>query len=616
MCGIAGVVNYKKNLYAYKSYNRLLVKEMASALGHRGPDEAGEWVGEHAAFAHVRLSVIDPEGGKQPMIKTVGGYDYVITYNGELYNTRELKDELESEGYEFTTSSDTEVLLYCYIHYREKCAEKLNGIYAFCVWDSMRQQVFACRDRFGVKPFFYTMKDNDYIFASEIKALFKYPGVNPKLDRDGLCEIFAMSPARTAGIGVFKNISELKPAHYMIINRSGIHMKKYWELESKEHKENYSDTTEHVRELLYDSIKRQLVSDVPIATLLSGGLDSSVITAIAAMELKKENKQLSTYSFDYEDNDKYFKSTAFQPDADKPWVRRMSEEFDTKHTYLICKNENLIRYLYDAMYFKDLPGMADCDSSLLYFLREIKKKHTVTLSGECSDEIFGGYPWFRSEKAFKTAAFPWCYDLSIRKDILKPSVAKTLDLEAYSRQRYEESVAETPEFYGDSREEKRRREISYLNINWFMTNLLDRKDRMSMASGLEVRVPFCDHRLIEYVWNIPWSMKNKENISKSVLRDAARGILPEDVLMRKKSPYPKTHNPYYEEEVRKLLFEILDNSAEPINTFVDKESVLKICGVGSDYGKPFFGQLMAIPQFMGYLVQVNYWLDSFKPSIA
>ena len=615
MCGIAGIINFKKNLYSYEAYNKLLVNQMAKKLYHRGPDSSGEWVGEHVAFSHSRLCVIDPDGGKQPMKRTVSGYEFVITYNGELYNTNEVRNDLINNGYTFTTTSDTEVILYSYIHYKEKCSQMLNGIYSFCIWDTMRQQVFICRDRFGVKPFFYTKYEDTFIFASEIKALFEYPGVEPKLDRVGLCEIFAMSPARTQGLGVFKDINELRPGCYMIINRKGEFTKRYWQLENKEHKDSYEDTVKNVSELLYDSIKRQLVSDVGIATLLSGGLDSSIITAVCAMEMKKENKQLSTYSFDYEDNDKYFKSSSYQPDEDAPWVKRMSEEFNTNHTILYCNNDDLIKHLYEAMYYKDLPGMADCDASLLYYCKQIKKNHTVILSGECSDEIFGGYPWFRSEKAFNTHAFPWCHDLSIRKDILKKSVMETLNLDEYSNMRYEESLNELTPFELDTPEEKRRREISFLNINWFMTNLLDRKDRMSMASGLEVRVPFCDHRLVEYVWNIPWEMKNKNNISKSLLRMAAKNILPDDVLNRKKSPYPKTHNPYYEKTVRSLLYEILNNKSSPILTFVDRQNIINICKEGQDYGKPFFGQLMAIPQFMGYLIQVNYWLEKFNPKI-
>lgn len=611
MCSIAGMINLKKNYLCYKSYNRLIVRDMADSMTHRGPDASGEWVGEHAAFAHTRLAVIDPAGGAQPMQRTVDGYEFVITYNGELYNTEDIKRRLADFGYTFSTSSDTEVLLYAYIHYGEKCAELLNGIYSFCIWDSMRQRLFACRDRFGVKPFFYTILGDTVLFSSEIKGLFRHPSFNAAVDKVGLQELFAISPARTQGVGVFKDVLELRPAHSMIIDRSGIKIFPYWSLESHAHTDSYEDTVEKVRTLVTDSIKRQLISDVPIGTLLSGGLDSSIISAVAAIHMKERGEQLSTYSFDYKDNDKYFKASAFQPDADRPWVERMVSEFDTNHTFLECDNAELIDYLVDAMRYKDLPGMADVDASLLYFCREIKKRHTVILSGECSDEIFGGYPWFRSEKAFATPAFPWSYDMSLRNSILKPQVQKTLALEEYSRMRYDESIAEVPTFGGDSAEEKRRREISYLNINWFMTNLLDRKDRMSMASGLEVRVPFCDHRLVEYVWNIPWEMKCRNNVSKSLLRDAAKGILPEDVLNRKKSPYPKTHNPGYEKAAKAMLLEIISNPNAPILTFADKSALETLCTQSSDYGKPFFGQLMAGPQFIGYLIQLNAWFEEY-----
>ena len=616
MCGICGYISYKNNYMKTEREERNKVRSMAQTLKSRGPDDYGEWVGEHAVFAHRRLAVIDPERGRQPMKRISEGYEFIIAYNGELYNTAELREDLENFGYEFCTSSDTEVLLYSYIHYGSECAKKLNGIFAFAIYDTMRQSVFLCRDRFGVKPLFYYNTGEELVFASEIKALFKFPQIRPELDREGLCELFAISPARSAGCGVFTGVKELKGGHCMRISRRGICDAPYWQLKSGEHTDSYDDTIEKVRYLVTDSIKRQLVSDVPIATFLSGGLDSSFITAVAARELKKKGERLSTYSFDYEGNDKYFKKSSFQPDSDTEWVPRMSEAFDTNHTYLVCPNDVLVPLLDDALYAKDLPGMADCDSSLLYFCKEVKKHHTVAVSGECSDEIFGGYPWFRDPKAFNTPAFPWCYDLSMRNDVLIDSVRDSLGLEEYSRMRYEESIAQTPQYIGDSQEEARRREISYLNINWFMTNLLDRKDRMSMASGLEVRVPFCDHRLVEYVWNIPWEMKNKDNISKNILRQAAKGILPEDVRLRKKSPYPKTHNPFYEAEVQQRLRQIVEEPDSPLLALCDRGKLFKILNGEFDYGKPFFGQLMAGPQFIGFLVQINTLLDKYNVRIV
>lgn len=589
---------------------------MKEKLYSRGPDEGGIWVGEHGVFGHRRLAVIDVERGKQPMKRVSEGYEFIIAYNGELYNTDELRESLKCFGYEFETESDTEVLLYTYIHYGAECVNKLNGIFAFAIYDTMRQCVFLYRDRFGVKPLFYTMAGDTLVFASEIKALFEYPGIEPKIDREGLCELFAISPARTAGFGVFKGIREVKPGHLLYISRNRICDKQYWKLKSGEHTDSYEETIEKVRYLTTDAIKRQLVSDVPIATFLSGGLDSSFITAVAANEFAKSGKTLSTYSFDYEGNDKYFKASSFQPDSDSKWVPRMVEHFKTNHNYLVCPNDALTGLLDEAVMAKDLPGMADCDSSLLYFCREVKKKHTVAVSGECSDEIFGGYPWFRDRKAFDTPAFPWCYDLSIRNAVLHKSVRDTLKLDEYSRMRYEESIKETPRYICDNKEEKRRREISWLNINWFMTNLLDRKDRMSMASGLEVRVPFCDHRLVEYVWNIPWEMKNKDNVSKNILREAAKGILPEDVRLRRKSPYPKTHNPFYEMAVKMRLKEIIEDSEAPLLTLCDRGQLMNILNGSFDYGRPFFGQLMAGPQFIGFLIQVNTLLDRYNVRIV
>lgn len=616
MCGICGYIDFEKNFVRDGEKHRIAVRKMSDTLTPRGPDNHGEWVGERAVFAHRRLAVIDPEGGVQPMKRVSEGYEFIIVYNGELYNTQELRDNLRGFGYKFETTSDTEVLLYSYIHYGTACLEKLNGIFSFAIYDSMRREVILARDRFGVKPLFYSIVGTSLVFASEIKALFRYDGITPQLDKEGLAELFAMSPARTEGCGVYKGIKEVRPANFIKVSHGNMHEKPYWELRSAEHKESYEDTVDHVKRLVTDAVTKQLVSDVPIATFLSGGLDSSFITAVASAHFKKQGRKLETYSFDYEDNDKYFKKSTFQPDSDSEWVPRVSEALGTDHTYLVCPTSKLVPMLDDALFAKDLPGMADCDSSLVYFCSEVKKRHTVVLSGECSDEIFGGYPWFRDKKAFSREAFPWCYDFSMRNGVLKDSVAKSLNIEEYAHFRYMESVADTPRYVGDNAEEARRREISWLNLKWFMTNLLERKDRMSMASGLEVRVPFCDHRIVEYVWNIPWDMKNKDNVSKNVLREAAFGILPENIRLRKKSPYPKTHNPIYEAEVKARLRDIANDPNSPILSICERKKILDVIDGQFDYGKPFFGQLMAGPQFIGFLVQINTMFDKYNIRIV
>ena len=607
MCGISGFCSYERD-FSEPRWTRALL-EMNDSLAHRGPDGEGTYVSPHCGLAHRRLAVIDPENGAQPMFSG----DCVLVYNGELYNTPALRRALEARGHHFRTHSDTEVVLEAYLEYGENVAEELEGIFAFAVWNRRTQTLFCCRDRFGVKPFFYTVQDDLFVFASEPKALFACPGVEPKADEDSWREILGLNPARTPGSGVFAGVQELRPAHQLTLSRSGLRVERYWNVQSRVHRENYEDTVMHLRELLTGAIRRQLVSDVPLCTLLSGGLDSSVITAVAARDLRERGlPALETYSFDYTDNDKFFHASSFQPDADWPWVERMRDECGTRHRVLTCEQQTLVDLLGDAMVAKDFPGMGDCDSSLLYFCRKIRENHVVALSGECSDEIFGGYPWFHRPDMLTADTFPWCMDLSVRTRILRPGLAEKLELEAAVRERYRASLAETPRLEGESQEEARRREIGWLNLTWFMTNLLDRKDRISMATGLEIRVPFCDHHLVEYVWNIPWEMKSRGGARKQVLRDAARGLLPEDVRNRPKSPYPKTHNPLFERLAREQLLSILDDENAPIHAVVDegvlRKGLLKDAG---SYGQAWFGQLMAGPQMIAWLIQLNGWMERF-----
>ena len=573
MCGIAGFISFDRD--NGRPQWAAIAHSMGEALNHRGPDDKGTWLCPAGALIHRRLAVIDPDRGRQPMTRTRDCAEYTIVYNGELYNTDALRRELSDQGYRFETSSDTEVLLTAYMAWGEEVPARLEGIYAFVIWDGVRNQFFACRDRFGVKPFFYALADDGaLVFGSELKALFQYPGLTPRVDAAGWCEVLGIGPARTSGCGVFSGVKELEPAHSMTISRGGVRKRRYWSLESRPHTDDYEDTVLRVRELVTGAITRQLVSDVPLCTFLSGGLDSSVITAVAARDYQRRGlPALETYSFDYTDNAKYFTPSSFQPDADQPWVERMTEAFHTRHTVLTCPIPDLCALLDDAVAAKDLPGMADVDSSLLYFCRRVAERHVVALSGECADEVFGGYPWFERPEMLHADTFPWCRDLDARREVFDAGLWKRLGVSDYVDYRYRASVAQTPRLEGEDPENARRREVAWLNLNWFMTTLLDRKDRMSMASGLEVRVPFCDHHLVEYVWNIPWSMKAMNGRRKQVLRDAAEGLLPEDVRTRPKSPYPKTHNPLYEELVRARLAAILDDPAAPLHALVNARAL-------------------------------------------
>ncbi|MFA1820868.1 asparagine synthase (glutamine-hydrolyzing) [Virgibacillus oceani] len=614
MCGITGWVHFQKDLTKQIG----TVDKMAKTLVKRGPDDFNVWSSRHCLLGHTRLTVVDPAGGKQPMSREYDDSDYTICYNGELYNTEDIRRELMKLGHRFQSHSDTEILLKSYIAWEENCLKYLNGIYAFAIWDEAKQQLFAARDRLGVKPFFYSVSSEGFLFGSEQKAILAHNHIKAEVDLEGLQEVFGLGPSRTPGHGVFRGIDSLRPGHALSFSKNGLKKWRYWDVESKAHEDTLDETSEKVRDLFVDSVIRQLVSDVPLSTFLSGGVDSSAISAIANDYYKKNRKgKLDTFSVDYINNDKYFMKSEFQPNADEHWIKKMVSTLGSNHHSEVIDTEELVASLEEAVIARDLPGMADVDSSLLWFCKQIKKKATVSLSGECADEIFGGYPWFHNQELLFHKGFPWMQYNQEREKILKPDWRKKLTLPAYQHERYQQTIAETPKLDGESQTEARRRELFYLNLHWFMSTLLDRKDRMSMGASLEVRVPFSDHRLVEYVWNIPWEMKMIDNREKGILRQALKGWLPDEILYRKKSPYPKTHNPHYTKAVKTWLLNILDDTSSPLLELIDAGKVREIAeSGGKSYPSPWFGQLMTGPQMMAYLIQVNLWLKEYNINIV
>ena len=615
MCGIVGFTNYDGNMKNEEA-GRVL-SNMNNTLSKRGPDENGIYIKEDICIAHRRLIVIDPEGGKQPMICKYLGNTYVITYNGQIYNTKELRKTLEDSGFTFEGHCDTEVLLKAFIYYGYNVVNHLNGIFAFAIWNEGKKELFLARDHFGVKPLFYSIKDNQLIFASEIKALFEYPSIYPKIDEQGIAELFGIGPAHTPGVGVFKGIEELKPANYLVFNRSGMRIKEYWKLKSRMHTDDFATTCSTVKELLTDAIERQLVSDVPLCTFLSGGLDSSIITLYSANYCRKHDlPMINTYSVDYVDNDKNFQKTDFQPNSDSDYINLITNKLGTKHHTIYLDTPELADSLKKAMIARDLPGMADVDSSLLLFCKAVKKEATVSIMGECADEIFGGYPWFFREDALSSGTFPWSINISGRQHLLNPELQEKIDLKEYIDYRYNESLNEVELLNVDSKETKEKRKITYLTMNWFMQTLLSRTDRMGMYNGFELRVPFCDYRLAEYVWNIPWEIKALHGREKGLLRYIMKDELPKEIVDRKKSPYPKTWNPTYLKKVKGILTEIMQNPESPITSLLNKDDILEILNTdGKSFSRPWFGQLMTGPQLMAYLCQVNMWLETYKPEI-
>ena len=613
MCGIVGIVNYKEDISAQQN----LIRKMTDSLERRGPDEEGTFCEKHCNLGHRRLSIIDIENGKQPMNFTIDEVTYTIVYNGQLYNSEELKKDLIDKGFKFKTHSDTEILLKSYIVYGKDICKHLNGVFAFAIWNSKKEELFIARDHFGIKPLYYSFVNDNFIFASEVKAIFEHPMSKRVIDKTGISELFGIGPCHSPGISPFKGIDELEPAHFIVCNRNCFKKEKYWKLETKEHTDDLETTCENLRFLIKDSIERQLVSDVPLCCMLSGGLDSSIITAFASMYYKeKYNQQLSTFSVDYVDNDKNFVKSDFQPNTDNYYIDLMVKEFGTNHTKIVLDTPELYNSLKDAMIARDFPGMADVDSSYLLFFRELKKYAKVALSGECSDEIFGGYPWYFRKDSLECNTFPWSLALQERQNLLNPEISKEIDLKEYVDSKYQESLSEVEFLENDSETNRLERKLIYLTSNWFMQTLLDRTDRMCMYNGFEARVPFCDYRIVEYAWNIPWEMKAYKGREKGLLRHAMKNVLPEEIINRKKSPYPKTHNPNYAKKVKQGLTEIMKDTDAPINKLLNREYILEIIDTdGKAFSRPWFGQLMTGPQLMAYLIQVNMWLEDYKPEI-
>ena len=631
ICGIADF-SEKKSL-ELKDKNNQILEKMGEEMRRRGPDQKGSYISiptagtaAYIGLQHNRLAVIDIQNGTQPMHAQVNGNRYTLVYNGELYNTKELKRELRDYfGYDpFQTESDTEAVLYAYIAWGQRCPIYLNGIFSFAIYaeGECSPHLFLARDRLGVKPLFYTWTDGgQFLFASEIKALLKHPQVKHEIDQIGMWQLFFLTPVTLNGSGIFKNIFELLPGEAALLDCSESHpsLKKhlYWSLQAVPFHEGKKDTVEHVRYLLEDAVERQLISDVPLCVLLSGGLDSSVISAIAARFYQKRGIRLPTYSFEYEGNRENFHSTFFQPQGDDKYAVYLADYLHTEHRVLTASTEEVAKCLSEAVMARDFPGQADIDSSLLYFCRQIKKKYTVALSGECADEIFGGYPWFYRTEMLDRDFFPWIHVPFERIGLLREELSRAREGYAYLADLYHREMELCPLLDTDSSSMQTSRRATWLSAKYFMMNLLERKDRMSMYSALEVRVPFADHRILEYVYNIPWEYKYdtekyKETAEKSLLRNAVRDLLPEKILWRKKSPYPKTHNPNYEILIRKLLSERLRKPTSRLREWLDPKK-LRQMEEGDDI--IWLGQLMSRPQLLAWLYQLDIWLEAYEVNL-
>ncbi|RAG84978.1 asparagine synthase (glutamine-hydrolyzing) [Streptacidiphilus pinicola] len=578
MCGITGWVSYERDL----TTEHTVLAAMNATMADRGPDAGGVWLDTHAALGHRRLAVIDLEGGAQPMTVTHDGRTLLATtYSGEIYNYRELRAELVARGHAFTTASDTEVALRAYLEWGEDFTRRLNGMYAFALWDPRSEELLLVRDRMGIKPLYYYPTADGLLFGSEPKAILAHPLARAVVDAEGLAELLAF--VKTPGHAVYRGMRELRPGHTLRVRRGGLTERRYWALEAHEHTDDLATTVHHVRELLDDIVQRQLIADVPLCTLLSGGLDSSVITALAAESLRESGRgPVRSFAVDFVGQTENFRPDAMRATPDGPYAHALAEHVGADHRDIVLDTAALTdRAHRDAVLLaRDLPiGMGEGDTSLYLLCKAIREQTTVALSGESADEIFGGYAWFHDPAAVAADTFPWLWAIQrgfaadqtrlSREALLAPGLLGKIDMAGYVRERYHEAIAEVPRLAGESGVERRMREISHLHLTRFVQFLLDRKDRASMATGLEVRVPFCDHRLVEYVFNAPWAMKTFDGREKSLLRAAARDVLPDVVAERVKSPYPSTQDPAYAETLRGDLRALLADTDAPARDLLD-----------------------------------------------
>ncbi|MEA2293234.1 MAG: hypothetical protein QOE86_873 [Solirubrobacteraceae bacterium] len=610
MCGITGWISFERNL----ERERDTVEAMTATMACRGPDASGTWVHGPAALGHRRLAIIDLPGGAQPMSVREPDGEVVLVYSGEVYNYAELRDELHRAGERFETSSDTEVVLRGYLRWGEWIVDRLNGMYAFAIWDGRRRRLLMVRDRMGIKPFYFARTDDGVLFGSEPKAILANPLAEPVVDADGLRELFGF--VKTPGHAVWAGMRELEPGTLAIVDEGGLRERRYWRLETRPHGDGRDATVRHVRELLDDIVGRQLVADVPRCVLLSGGLDSSAITALAGAQLALQGERVRTFAVDFVGQADNFVADALRATPDTPYVHDMVEHVGSEHRDVVLDHEALtdpeIRRAVVAA--RDVPaGLGDMDTSLYLLCRAIRERSTVALSGESADEIFGGYRQFHDPRVQRMHAFPWIAmegDRFFGADaILEPGVRATLDLPGYRRDAYEQAIGEVDHLGSESDLEYRMRISSYLHLTRFVRLLLDRKDRMSMAVGLEVRVPFCDHRLVEYVYNAPWAMKTYDGREKSLLRGATRDVLPQSVVERLKSPYPSTQDSHYVAALQRQASELLAQSQDGVFELVDRTWLERAARPAATIG-------LLERQGLEWTLNLAAWMDIRHPRLA
>ncbi|MBP8532700.1 asparagine synthase (glutamine-hydrolyzing) [Streptomyces sp. MK37H] len=607
MCGITGWVSFHQDARTQAP----VIEAMTATLTPRGPDAGGVWLGEHAAIGHRRLAVIDIEGGVQPMTDRPDVPASVLTYSGEIYDHHELRAQLRNLGHEFRTRSDTEVVLRAYAEWGEAVADHLDGMFAFAVWDERKRRLLLVRDRLGVKPLFWAAVDGGLAFASEPKALFAHPEIRPRVDADGLREAYSL--LFNTGPTVWSGVREVEPGGLLLLDRHGIRERRYWQLEVGAHPDDRDATVARVHDLVSTAARTQLEADVPLCSLMSGGIDSTVLTALLADELRLRegpDARIRSYAVDYSDQAESFTGDVLRTGHDTPYATEAGAFIGTDHSTVVLDPRALLdpERRKAVVVARDSPiGVGDMDTSLYLLLGEIRKHSTVAVSGEAADEVFGGYPWFHDLNALAAPTFPW---LLVTGDEAAMPLNPELDLciGEFRDDTYRGALAAVPHIEGESETEHRQREMQHLSLTRWLRQLLHRKDRLSMAQGLEVRVPYCDHRLVEYAFTSPWALKSFDGREKSLLRAAGTGLAPESVLHRPKNHYPATHHPDYNRGLRDMARDVLAD--DRVRSLADETRIKPCLDTAPDQLR--WGHRLRLER----VVDLALWLDHYQPDLA
>lgn len=613
MCGIAGWLSFSSDLRE----RREVIAAMTQTLALRGPDAGGLWVDRHIGLGHRRLAVIDLSGGVQPMIETDGERAVAcLSYNGEIYNFADVRTELQRLGHHFGTRSDTEVVLRGYLQWGDAVTERLNGMFAFAIWDARSETLLLARDFMGIKPLYYYPLGDGVLFGSEPKAILAHPDARARADTDSLREIFvlAKNPERTPYAGMH----EVRPGQVIRFARDSMRKRQFWRLESHTHEDDLPRTVERVAELLGNSVRQQIVSDVPLCTLLSGGLDSSAITALAHRITSRQGSATRSFSVDFASHGEGFADSGPHKSHDTPFVREFVAHTGCNHTEIVLDSRELNDEALNraVLHASDMPLnlSGDMCSSLYQLFRAIRSESTVALSGESADEIFGGYAWFHEPHVVAGRKFPWLSGTGTvfnGAEILSRDVREQLRLSEFHDESYAQAIAETPRLDGENAADARMRELSYLHLTRFLQFMLDRKDRMSMAVGLEVRVPFCDPHLVDYVFNIPWPMKSFDGREKSVLRAATRDLLPVSIADRRKSPYPSTQDPSYEQALRARVSELARDGGHPAAPLFNKRYIERLLARPANAGRSLHYERADLER----VLSVGAWIKEYGVAV-